>query len=233
MPPSITAPARAAAHRAAQVIADDRPVLDLAEDVDHHHVAVLQGLDDPRVLAAAGAAPLVQPGPLHHVVVVGAVGQELRRDGPPHQDRPRMGLQPVALELAVVAMAAQHPPGLFGGDGFHPLEQVVGHAGPPVGEAIEGTERGEGDQVFRGRLNAHLAPPHDGLSDRRGAGGAIPKRSPMATSSRQVTAGIARPSRARRARVRPSGSPGTSTSSRPVAGGTRFAAARVSPTMRR
>ena len=46
----------------AQVVADHGAADDLAEDIDHHHVAFLQGLDDPGVLAAARAAALGQAG---------------------------------------------------------------------------------------------------------------------------------------------------------------------------
>jgi len=70
-------------------------------------------------------------------------------------DRAGVGLHPLALELAVVAVVTQHPPGLFGGDQLHPLEYIVRHARAPIRKALEGVQAGESDQVLTSGLNAH------------------------------------------------------------------------------
>ena len=61
-----------------------------------------------------------------------------------------MEIDPVALELEVVVVAAlDHAPGLVVGDEAHPLQDVVGHARPAVGEPLVLVERGERGDAFR------------------------------------------------------------------------------------
>ena len=97
----MTAPgARAGPDRRAQVVADDRAVPHLAEDVDDHDVPELEGLDDPGVLAADRREPVRLAGDLDRVVQIGTVRQELRGHRPAHGDPAGMGLEPATLELA-------------------------------------------------------------------------------------------------------------------------------------
>jgi len=151
----------------AQVIADDGAADDLAEDVDHHHVALLEGFDDPGVLAAAGAAALGQAGLLDGVVVIGAVGDELGGDGPADGDAAGVGFFPVAFKLAHIALLPHHAPGLFGGGGAEALENFVGHPRPAVGKAVKRVERGHGNHIFIRRLNAHVGLQSLGRENKR------------------------------------------------------------------
>ncbi len=91
----------------------------------HQHVAGLELVDDPRILATG--APLVGADRLRHVVQAGRIGTYVRCHDPSGQRHVWLQVQwPVTLELVVVVVAAfEHAPRLVVGDQLQPLEQVI------------------------------------------------------------------------------------------------------------
>ena len=61
----------------AEVVADHRAVLDLAEDIRNHDVAFDETFDDPRVLPVADRIAFGGPLLDHNGIEVGAMGQEV------------------------------------------------------------------------------------------------------------------------------------------------------------
>ena len=155
--------------RRAEVVADDRPVLHLAEDVDDHHVARLERLDDPGVLEADRRATLRLAGLLDGLVEIRPMRQEPGRDRAADGDPARVGLQPAALELARVAVLAEDAPGLLGRHRPQALEQVVGDARPAVREPLERVAGGHLDDGFWRWLDRHGPVSSEGPVPRGGS----------------------------------------------------------------
>src|SRR5919199_480406 len=135
---------RAGVQRGREIVADKGSILDLAEHIHDHDVARLKRIDHPRVLPAD--ASLFPATLFDQCVEIGPVGHHLGGHRPANQDLVRVGLEPAAFELKVVAMSAQNAPGLFGRDQAHALDQVVGNARPSVREALEWVQPCQLDQ---------------------------------------------------------------------------------------
>ena len=138
----------------AEVVADEGAALDLAEELDHEHVALLQGVDDPRVLAAHALVALALL--LHQLLQVGPLGHVAAGDGAAHQDALRVQVQPVALVLQPEVVPHQHAPGLLGGHLLHAFQDVVGHQGPAEPVPGKGAVPGEFGIALRG-VQFHLS----------------------------------------------------------------------------
>jgi|GEM_PF-4948513 len=139
-----------------QVVTDDCPVLDLAEDVRDHHVVLGEIVDDPRILPIAGrvffAGSRVDDDPIQ----IRAVRQEHGGDCSTNEDCAGMGLKPSAGELPRVPLRTQDVPGLFGGRPVQAVEHLARHPRPPAGEARPGPEWCQFDERGRFGVDLHL-----------------------------------------------------------------------------
>ena len=129
-----------------QVVADDRAVLRLAEQIHHQHVAGLEHVDR-RLVVQAG-----QPGRLRfrggHAVEVGAQRHELHRERTADQSLPGMQHPEAVGVLVAKALPREDGEDLFGGQAARPLEERVRDLGPAVGEPLERILRGVLDQLL-------------------------------------------------------------------------------------
>ena len=110
-------------HGGAEVVADDRAVLDLAEDVGDHDVALDQRLDDPGVLPISCQISLARAGIDDRLIEIRSVGKEDGGHRTSDDDASRLCLHPAAGELPVVTVRAQYRPRLLSGRGPDSVER--------------------------------------------------------------------------------------------------------------
>ena len=120
--------------RVAQVVADERAIVNLAEAIGDVDVAGLQGVDGPGV---HGPDPALFMAAVEHTRgEFRPRGHVLRREGATDHGHVVVDRLPVALKLGMVAVRAQHTPGLFDRYLAHPSQNLIGDLGPAVGKTI-------------------------------------------------------------------------------------------------
>ena len=146
----------------AEVVADQGPVVNLAETVGHVHIPALEGVDRPGIhgpdaalLVSALENPRGQLGACRHV---------LGREGAADHRHVVVNRLPVSLELPLVAVRAQVTPCLLDRDLTHPGEDLVRHPGTAVRESLPFPFGREEDELVarKGlRLGRHSADRED------------------------------------------------------------------------
>ena len=121
-----------------KIIARDGAFLDLAEQIHHQDIAVLQ-LVQHALMRGAGTRALGFGLGFLDIEEVLAEGHELHGHRPSHQFLLRMQNPPVAFVLVrkPAFLLAQHGPHLFGGKALALFQDGVGHLGPAVLKALE------------------------------------------------------------------------------------------------
>ena len=131
-----------------EVVADERAVVDLAEEIDNQNIALLKRVDDPGVLAAG--SPFSGADRLDDVMQIGAVRHHHRGDDATGEREFWVKIEPVALKHPVIAVRAlQDVIGLVVGDEFHPLDDIVPDPWATVLSPLAGPTRGEGGDALR------------------------------------------------------------------------------------
>ena len=110
------------ANRGGEVIADEGAILDLAEQIDHQHIAGLQLIDDPGVLPAVAAFAILHHDPFE----VRTSRHELGGHDPAGQDDIGMHVDEAVREIEVIIVALfAYRPDFVVRRGFHSLENVI------------------------------------------------------------------------------------------------------------
>ena len=132
----------------AEVVADQGPVVDLAEAVGDIHITRLESVDGPGVHGPDTA--FLVAAVEHALGQLGARGHVLSREGAADHGHVVVNRFPVALELGLVAVRAQITPCLFDRDLPHPSEDLIGDLGTAVGESLPFPFGREEDQLLAG-----------------------------------------------------------------------------------